>query len=185
VIDDRNTRFDGVTALASVTHNGAVWIFAGGADDGISAFQLLEDGRLLHRAQIADTPASTLANISALAVRSETGGIAVFATSAREPGLTALWLAIDPADQVIRDTAGSDSLTGGPGADVFVLGTDGAPDTITDFQPGTDRIDLSGWAGLRSLQQLIFAPLQGGLQITYGDETLQVLTETGAPCPLF
>ncbi len=180
VIDDRNTRFDGVTALASVTHNGAVWVFAGGADDGISAFQLLEDGRLLHRAQIADTPDSTLANISALSVRSETGGIAVFATSATEPGLTALWLAIDPADQVIRDTASTDTLTGGTGADVFVLGPDGAVDTIADFQPGTDRIDLSGWTGLRSIQQLVFAPLQGGLQITYGDETLLVLTTTGA-----
>ncbi|MFN3292837.1 MAG: S8 family serine peptidase [Gemmobacter sp.] len=51
-----------------------------------------------------------------------------------------------------RDTliggAGRDVMTGGPGADVFVfrpgdVPTEGAPDRITDFDPGFDRLDLS------------------------------------------
>jgi Ca2+-binding RTX toxin-like protein len=39
---------------------------------------------------------------------------------------------------------GYDTLTGGAGADHFVLKTEPwAPITIGDFQPGTDKIDLS------------------------------------------
>lgn len=37
---------------------------------------------------------------------------------------------------------GADTLTGGKGADVFVFTADGKKDTITDFQDGTDLIDL-------------------------------------------
>lgn len=181
VIDDRNTRFDGVTALATATHGGQAWVFAGGADDGISAFQLLEDGRLLHRARIADTTGSTLANISALAARGEAGGIAIFAASATEPGLTRLHLAIDPADQVIRDTAGVDVLTGGAGADVFVLGADAGADTISDFTLGEDRVDLSAWTGLRSKTQLSFEAMTDGIRIGYGAESLRLQSADGRP----
>jgi Ca2+-binding RTX toxin-like protein len=53
---------------------------------------------------------------------------------------------------VIHGGSGADTLTGGAGADVFVYHSfsdavtpkkGGAVDTITDFQNGTDRIDLS------------------------------------------
>jgi predicted extracellular nuclease len=47
-------------------------------------------------------------------------------------------------DDVITGGDGADTLTGGAGADTFVYRSlrDGA-DTITDFLPGTDRIDLA------------------------------------------
>lgn len=47
-------------------------------------------------------------------------------------------------DDVITGGVGADTLTGGTGKDVFVYTSvqDGT-DTITDFTPGTDRIDLS------------------------------------------
>lgn len=179
VIDDRNTRFEGVTAISTATIGDDTWVFAGGADDGISAFQLLAGGRLLHRAVIADTADSTLANIAALATRAETGGIAVFAASATEAGLTRLMLSLDPQDQVILDTAASDVLTGGAGADVFVFTADGQADTITDFTAGQDRVDLSSWAGLRSKSQLFFDETPDGIVITYGDETLRLQAADG------
>ena len=55
-------------------------------------------------------------------------------------------------NDVIHGDAGADTMTGGAGADVFVFDSlsdavsprkGGAVDTITDFQNGTDRIDLS------------------------------------------
>lgn len=57
-------------------------------------------------------------------------------------------LAGDAGADTLRGGAGVDSLTGGTGADVFLFAATsdsgkGAADTITDFLPGTDRIDLS------------------------------------------
>ncbi|MBP0001079.1 MAG: hypothetical protein J7641_19130 [Cyanobacteria bacterium SID2] len=39
---------------------------------------------------------------------------------------------------------GADSLTGEGGADVFVIGRDGSIDTISDFTPSEDNINLLG-----------------------------------------
>jgi Ca2+-binding RTX toxin-like protein len=55
----------------------------------------------------------------------------------------------DGADLLVGG-ADADVLTGGNGADVFRIGyyesgTGAAADRITDFAPGTDQIDLSGW----------------------------------------
>lgn len=180
VIDDRNTRFDGVTALATTTHQGDVWVFAGGADDGITAFQVLAGGRLLARAHIADTDDMTLANIAALEALSTGTHIDIFAASATEAGLTRLSLTIDPNDQVILDTDGSDTLISGAGADVFVMIADGKADTITGFILGTDTLDLSDWNGLRSLTQLVFDTTSDGVKITYGDETLILHSADGS-----
>lgn len=52
-------------------------------------------------------------------------------------------------DTLIGGT-GTDTLTGGAGDDVFVFANDGSTDTITDFQSGHDRIDLSGIGGATS-----------------------------------
>lgn len=181
IIDDRLTRFGGVTSLASVTIDDEVWIFAGGADDGVSVFQILPSGRLIHRVAFADTTESTLANIAALAAREAAGGIELYAASATEAGLTRLHLALSPEDEVIADGTGNDLLFGGDGADIFVLGADGQPDTITDFTVGEDSLDLGAWNGLRSRTQLFFDDRADGLQITYGDEALRLIASDGAP----
>jgi serralysin len=180
VIDDRTTRFDGVTALTTTLHNGMTWVFAGGADDGITAFQVLDGGRLLARAHIADTVDMTLANVSALEARSNGTSIDVFAASATEAGLTRLSLSIDVNDQVIMDTPASDTLTGGAGPDVFVMQADEKTDTITDFEVGIDTLDLSDWNGLRSKNQLFFTSTADGIEIVYGDETLILRSAGGS-----
>lgn len=49
-----------------------------------------------------------------------------------------------PGDDRITGGGGADTITGGTGADQFVyLGLRDALDTITDFAPGTDRLDLT------------------------------------------
>ncbi|WP_172330069.1 calcium-binding protein [Mangrovicoccus sp. HB161399] len=50
-----------------------------------------------------------------------------------------------PGDDVIVTRGGGDLLTGGAGADRFVFLPGAGRATVTDFDPGTDVIDLSGY----------------------------------------
>src|SRR4029079_5903159 len=56
-------------------------------------------------------------------------------------------------NNVLSGSAGNDTLTGGAGIDTFTFAngdtgsTLGHRDTITDFTPGTDKIDLTGIDG--------------------------------------
>jgi Ca2+-binding RTX toxin-like protein len=84
-------------------------------------------------------------------------------------------------DDILIDSGGIDLLTGGAGADVFVLVSDGRLDTITDFQPGIDRLDLSDWGRLYDQSALGFTALPNGVQITFGTETLQLIAADGKP----
>jgi len=49
---------------------------------------------------------------------------------------------------------GNDTLTAGTGADTFVFAPGGGDDAVTDFTQGDDRIDLSAFEDLGSLEDL-------------------------------
>lgn len=74
------------------------------------------------------------------------------------------------ADNVIVGGAGDDVLTGGDGADVFAFSSAGY-DRITDFDVGSDRLDLTALAPAE-VEQTATA---GGLRIDAGD--LSILLE--------
>ena len=46
-------------------------------------------------------------------------------------------------DDTIDGGGGNDRISGGGGADMFVISADNNADTITDFTPGADKIDLT------------------------------------------
>lgn len=83
-------------------------------------------------------------------------------------------------DDVLRDGVGTNQMTGGTGADVFVLIADQNHDTITDFQVGVDQLDLSMWANFNSDQQLSVRRSGGETTLTFGQETLAIRTSSGA-----
>ena len=217
VLDDRTSRFGGVTALEVVEHAGQFWVIAGGGDDGVSLFRMLPDGRLLAEAHLADDLVMGLTDIGAIAAHSIGDGLDIYVGSSVEAGITQLrfetgvqgvqWAA-DAAggllagtqdadvlqggagddrliagggDDVVIDGSGRDTLTGGEGADTFVLTMDGVADFVTDFTAHQDRLDLSGWALLRSPQQLEMVQTSDGFRIRYGDEVLTVQSADGAP----
>ena len=79
-----------------------------------------------------------------------------------------------PGNDIIVGGEQSDTLTGGAGRDIFVVQSiRDSLDTITDFTPGTDRIDLSGvLAGLgyttsnaRALGVVRLVSLTNGTQV--------------------
>src|SRR5262245_43158392 len=65
--------------------------------------------------------------------------------------------------------SGNDTLTGGTGADVFKYDTrEFGTDTVTDFQVGTDKIDVSGLniGDFATLQRFIANDANGNAVIT-------------------
>ncbi|MDO5633174.1 MAG: calcium-binding protein [Paracoccus sp. (in: a-proteobacteria)] len=138
VIDEGSTRFLRITAMDSVVLDGRAYIFAGGADDGITMFMLRPDGRLVHLETLADDHMLTLARVSAIKAQVIDGKIVLFVSSATKAGITQLVVEPGPAGITgivsgIRPTgtdrddymiAGPDAIWmhGGAGNDTLVAG---------------------------------------------------------------
>lgn len=84
-------------------------------------------------------------------------------------------------DDILVDGAGFDWLTGGAGADLFVLTADGARDVIRDYTPGEDRLDLSDFDMLYSLDQLEIESTSNGAVLTWRGEETVVRSADGTP----
>ena len=83
---------------------------------------------------------------------------------------------------------GNDVLRGGTGADVFVVRAqdfDGATvfvaDTIEDFEPGVDTIEISGFDGITDASQLTFQTLPAGVAIDLGGSRFVLLSGITSP----
>ena len=90
-----------------------------------------------------------------------------------------------PGDDVIIGGAGADTLTGGGGVNVFVYtSTRDAGDTITDFVPGKDYLDLRtlltsiGWGGTDPVADgtVQFVAVSGGTSVTVNGRALLTLS---------
>ena len=215
VLDSLETRFDGVTALSVVTLNDRAFVIAGGADDGISLFELSADGKLHHMSSIADQHGTTLNNISAITATVVGSEIQVFVSSSAEQGITQFTLDLNNlgtqitgtrnkdilrgtdqddllvgyaghdhlfggrGDDRLIDGKGVDRLTGGEGADTFVFKKDRRLDRIEDFEISVDKIDLSDFKGLHSIDQITFAKRDYGVLLKYADDRLAVEAADG------
>ncbi|MCC7320346.1 MAG: calcium-binding protein [Rubellimicrobium sp.] len=151
VLDDLDTRFQGATLVEAITIGGRVHVVAAGADDGISLFELLPGGRLLHLGSLADALDTTLGAVSAIALGERGGVLQIFVASAREPGLTWLTAGLPaPGLRLVAPAAGG-TLSGGAGGDLLAGGagndslSGGAGDDILMDGAGQDR--MSGGAG--------------------------------------
>jgi len=214
VIDDLTTRFQNVTSIDTITHNGRAYVIAGGADDGVSIFEMLPGGRLLHLDTVPDGLHTSLQNVTAVRLVTSNGQIQILAGSETEAGLTQLRL--DPGsgqiltagnsggllsggsgNDLLQDGAGDDRIDGldgddtivggigedaffgGAGADLFVVLGDKKTDTIRDFQPGLDQIDLSFWPMLRGVGQLKLISTSYGGTIRFNGQELEIRTMNG------
>ncbi|WP_226783052.1 M10 family metallopeptidase C-terminal domain-containing protein [Oceaniglobus trochenteri] len=140
LLDRGDSRFGGAAHLAVAGIDGMVFVTVAGTEDGISLFQLLPGGRLLHLSTLADRADLSLDNISALDMMARDGALGIAASSATEPGLTwispglgalgetivgdgrAATLGGSARDDVLAGGAGNERLVGGAGNDVLMDG---------------------------------------------------------------
>ncbi len=158
VLDSLTSRFGGVTSLTVVTHQNQTYVIAGGADDGVSVFVLLEGGHLLARAHIEDSNDMSLDNVSALAVQGRGNGLDIYVASSSEIGVTQLrydsgtpgvtntaaigggLLIGTTGNDILQGHDGNDQISAGDGNDILRDG-DGS-DTMTGGD-GADTFILS------------------------------------------
>jgi len=79
-------------------------------------------------------------------------------------------------DNRLTGFGGDDILTGAAGKDIFVMRTAFDADTIADFRNGTDRIDVTQWAGIDDLADILANVTQQetGVLITVGSDSLLI-----------
>ncbi len=82
-------------------------------------------------------------------------------------------------DDILITGTSATSMTGGTGADIFVLRESSGVTTITDFEAGNDRLDLTDYSFLRSPAQLSFTTTAQGARIAYREETIEVISAQG------
>lgn len=87
-------------------------------------------------------------------------------------------------DDILIGGTGAAVMTGGTGADLFVPAANGRLTRITDFAPGIDRLDLSGFGGLRDFARIGFAATATGARLTWNDSVVEVTSASSQPLRL-
>ena len=73
-------------------------------------------------------------------------------------------------DDILVGGRGDDTLTGGAGADTFAQSCNATGvDTITDFDPSEDTINLKGFGGIENVSRLSVTEVDGGTVISAGE----------------
>lgn len=84
-------------------------------------------------------------------------------------------------NDILIAATGTTTMSGGTGADIFVMRDGSGTTTITDFEAGTDRLDLFDFPMLRNVGQLSIATTGQGAQITYQGNTIVITSASGTP----
>ena len=80
-------------------------------------------------------------------------------------------------DDTITGGTGDDTLTGGAGADTFVFNSGDGSDTITDFENGTDTIDLSAITSITGFSDLTITQVGDATKIDLGEDVGEIILE--------
>ena len=152
------------------------------AADGTVRLDIFAGGESPGLARIA-------AHAGALAPPQQAGALAATLTGGAGADLLlggsgAVTLAGGAGDDILIGGTGPAVMTGGDGADLFVPAQNGQTTRITDFAPGADRIDLSGFAMLRDFAAIGFARTATGARLSWQGTTVEVISADGRPLTL-
>ncbi|MEO0357113.1 MAG: beta-propeller fold lactonase family protein [Pseudomonadota bacterium] len=163
LVDETDYPIDTITDMYVADVDGTYQLFTiSGSEAGVGQFSLnLNDLGITATVDSTDVSGTTADDL----------------LTADGAGQTVLGLA---GNDILKDGAGADTLAGGAGDDIFVLTADGEIDTITDFDPANDQLDLSGFTFFRSVSQLDVASTTDGATLTFGNETVHVKSADGS-----
>jgi len=167
--------------------------------DNVNGITLSIEGAVLHVFVTSETEAGVThltVDTGTVGVTLNGGGGADILTGSNRDDVLAGGAGADrieagAGDDIQMDGAGIDTMVGGLGADTFVFSADGVRDEISEFHPGEDRIDLSAWARLYSVDQLAITTQFGGVdgvggnngvnetRIGFGNEVIILRTVDG------
>jgi len=217
LVDTGNTRFEGVQAMDVIQAGGHTFVVAGGADNGITVFELLPGGTMVAIATLADDSATSMHRVTAITLAVDGDTLHVFVGSQNESGITEYRLNLTTLGETMQGTATAERLagtgrddvlmasgandtlvggggddilvtggtgtvmSGGIGADVFVVRAGSGGAVITDFDRGLDRLDLSDLPMLRDVSQLNFTATSTGCVIEYRGHTMVITSSNGQP----
>ncbi len=210
--DNGETVLEDVSSVETVNFDGRTFVLAGGAEGGVSLFELLPlVGRLKFIESLADTETLSLQGVTDIEAEVIGGQVHVYVSSSSEDGITTFTLDIGDNDAPLVGTKHSDTITGtwrndlilgldrndtlsgwggndklvdgtgadvligGAGADVFCFVVDEMVDTIDDFTPGTDKIDLSETQMLYSISQIDLVEQDWGVLLVHGRDRIKLL----------
>lgn len=117
-----HTRIANLTAMDTVQIGDRAFVVAGGANDGVSLFELMPDGRLYHWDAQEDLAAISLANVTAITAVARGTGIDIYAGSESEAGVTHLRVDLGSLGATQVDGAGDASMTGTAASEVLYGG---------------------------------------------------------------
>lgn len=141
-VDDLTTRFHRPVDVAAFDIGARGFVVAGGADDGISLFAIMPDGRLLQHQTLAQGAGQVLGNVTALAAVTLATEVQVVVAGSGSGGISQFALPIATIADPLRGTDAADVLTGGPVDDLIWAGAG------NDTLKGGDGADiLAGSAG--------------------------------------
>ena len=119
VIDDLDTRFQHVTTLETVMVGERAFVIVGGADDGLTLFELLPGGRLLHHDTIRDGFDISLANVASIAALDTGDRVDLYVGSHTEAGVTHLSMDPGPVGSLRTGTDGDNTVIGGAAGEIL------------------------------------------------------------------
>ena len=156
---------ENVTDIDAVEIGGKIQIFVtSGAAPGVSQFSL------------------SLADLGSVIQSTGAAGGQVFGTGAGDLILGAGAqdrLMGQGGDDILVSSHTGGILTGGAGADIFVLCPSSGTLEVSDFQTGVDRLDLTRFPSLRSMAQLDFTSTSSGINISHGTSLIRIKSHNG------
>lgn len=151
IMDDRDSRFSGLTEVETFSAQGRDFVVAGGTDGGISLLEVLPGGTFFHHSNTVQDAGWNIGNVTGLTARVNADSVDLYVAGSGGGGLAHLSLQLGDLGARWQGGSGADTRSGSAQDDMLLGGagddrlSGGAGDDVLHAGTGADR--LTGGAG--------------------------------------